>query len=83
MTLPAILHVRDLRLVLPGWTTYRIAAFMRRNGLAIEDPDGRTYTTDARLRERMPDAHSAIAAKWDEVHRDGVSLEDFSDLDDE
>lgn len=87
MTLPAVLYVKDLRVVLPGWEGDRIRRFLKRNGLAMfeapaEGKRARIYTTTARLADRMPDALAAMESKW-EASRTAIDPNDFSDLEDD
>lgn len=86
MSLPAVLYVKDLRVVLAGWDGDRIRRFLKRNGLARFEaaPDGeqpRVFTTVAVLQERMPDALAAMEIVWERAHQPTIDPTDFSDLD--
>lgn len=88
MSLPAVLYVKDLRVVLQGWNGDRIRRFLKRNGLAMfenaaEGETPRVFTTVAVMQERMPDALAAMEMVWEKAHQPTLDPEDFSDLDDE
>jgi hypothetical protein len=85
MALPAIIHIRDLRRVLNGWTRDRIRRFLAVNGLQLKDGTGVTYTTNVLLRDLMPDAHRAMTESWDAMRESRLPdySDDFSDLQDD
>ena len=88
VSLPAVLYVKDLRVVLSGWDGDRIRRFLKRNGLAMtetveEGEKARVFTTVAVMQERMPEALAAMELVWERSKQQTVDPNDFSDLDDE
>ncbi len=88
MSLPAVLYVKDLRVVLSGWDGDRIRRFLKRNGLAMtetveEGEKARVFTTVAVMQERMPEALAAMELVWERSKQAAIDPNDFSDLDDE
>lgn len=88
MSLPAVLYVKDLRVVLSGWDGDRIRRFLKRNGLAMtetveEGEKARVFTTVAVMQERMPEALAAMELVWERSKQPTIDPNDFSDLEDE
>lgn len=86
MSLPAVLYVKDLRVVLSGWDGDRIRRFLKRNGLARfempaqEGEQPRVFTTVAIMQERMPDALAAMEVVWEKARQPTFDPDDFSDV---